>query len=63
MSDNLHLIIAIVVFSLMAIGLVMTLYEMREHVVEDADKEHQSFRGDKVENRFKGVVEKSKTGS
>ena len=58
MSDSLHLIIAIGVFSLMIIGLVLTIYEFREHVVVDPNRKDQAFRGEKVENRFKGVVEK-----
>lgn len=51
MSDNLHLIIAIGVFSLMLIGLALTVYEFREHTVEDPDRKDQTFRGKKVENR------------
>ena len=58
MSDSLHLIIAIGVFSLMIIGLILTIYEFREHVVEDQGKKDQTFHGDKVEHKFKGVVDK-----
>ena len=58
MSDSLHLIIAIGVFSLMIIGLILTIYEFREHVVADPDKKDQTFRGEKVEPKFKGVVDK-----
>ena len=58
MSDSFHLVIAIGVFSLMIIGLVLTIYEVREHVVVDPDKKDQMFRGKKVEHRVKGVVDK-----
>ena len=58
MGDSLHLIIAIGVFSLMTIGLALTIYEFREHVVVDPDKKDQTFRGEKVEPKFKGVVDK-----
>ena len=57
MSDSLHLMVAIVVFSLMIVGLILTIYEVREHVVVDPDKKDQTFRGKKVEQRVKGVVE------
>ena len=57
MNDSLHLLVAIVVFSLMIVGLVLTIYEVREHVVVDPDKGPQSFRGKKVEPRVKGVVD------
>ncbi len=58
MNDGLLLIIAIVVFSLMAIGLGLTIYEFRKHIVVDSSKKDQTFHGEKVEHRFKGVVEK-----
>lgn len=58
MSDSLLLIIAIGVFSLMVIGLALTIYEFREHIVVDPDKKDQTFHGEKVEHRFKGVVDK-----
>jgi hypothetical protein len=58
MSDSLHLITAICVFSLMMIGLALTIYEFRNHVIVDPDKKDQSFHGEKVEHRFKGVVDK-----
>jgi len=53
MSDQFLFFIAIVVFSLMVIGLILTIYEFREHVIEDPDKEDQTFHGEKVEPRVK----------
>jgi hypothetical protein len=53
MSDGLLFIIAIVVFSLMAIGLILTIYEFREHIIEDPNKKDQTFHGEKVEPRLK----------
>ena len=57
MSDSLHLAVAIVVFSLMIVGLILTIYEVREHVVVDPEKDDQTFRGKRVEHRFKGAVD------
>lgn len=57
MNDGLLLIIAIAVFSLMVIGLAMTIYEFRKHIVVDPSQKDQTFHGEKVEHRFKGVVE------
>jgi hypothetical protein len=54
MSDTLLLIIAIGVFSLMLIGLGLTIYEFREHVIEDPRRKNQTFHGEKVEHRIKG---------
>lgn len=51
MNEGLLLIIAIVVFSLMAIGLALTVYEFREHVVVDPHNKKQTFRGEKVEHK------------
>jgi hypothetical protein len=53
MADGLLFIIAIVVFSLMAIGLALTIYEFREHIIEDPNKKDQTFHGEKVEHRLK----------
>lgn len=55
MNDGLLFTIAIGVFSLMVIGLGLTIYEFREHIVEDSLKKNQTFHGEKVEHRFKGV--------
>jgi hypothetical protein len=54
MSDTLLLIIAIGVFTLMMIGLALTIYEFREHVIEDPNRKDQTFHGEKVEHRIKG---------
>ena len=59
MNDGLLLIIAIGVFSLMVIGLGLTIYEFREHIIEDPLKKNQTFHGEKVEHRFKGVDQES----
>jgi len=53
MSDTLLLIIAIGVFTLMMIGLGLTIYEFREHVIEDPSRKDQTFHGEKVEHRIK----------
>jgi hypothetical protein len=53
MSDTLLLIIAIGVFTLMMIGLGLTIYEFREHVIEDPSRMDQTFHGEKVEHRIK----------
>lgn len=55
MNDGLLFIIAIGVFSLMVIGLGLTIYEFREHIIDDPLKKNQTFHGEKVEHRFKGV--------
>lgn len=54
MSDGLLFIVAIGVFSLMVIGLALTIYEFREHIIEDPRKKNQTFHGEKVEHRIKG---------
>lgn len=41
MNDGLLLIIAIGVFSLMVIGLGLTIYEFREHIIEDPLKKNR----------------------
>jgi len=52
MSEGLLLVVAIGVFSLMAIGLGLTIYEFREHIIEDPGRKDQTFHGEKVESRF-----------
>ena len=53
MSDDLLFIVAIGVFCLMVIGLGLTIYEFREHIIEDPRRKNQVFHGEKVEHRIK----------
>jgi len=53
MNDGLLFIVAVGVFTLMLVGLILTLKEFKEHVIEDPHKKDQAFHGEKVEHRVK----------
>lgn len=42
MSDTMLLSIAVAVFSLLVIGLALTVYEFKAHIIEQQDKKRAS---------------------